>query len=575
MDKKKTKVNKNFTKLTHKGISLIVLIVTIIVIIILAAVIILTINQNNPLNSAKEAVFREDINNFETELEIYKANMKYKDENPEELNANKETIPGIQEVITSMSNKYAKVLEVRNGKLVYIGKDKEGYRLAYKIGILPEDELVDDEIMEELQPFITEWTVEAGDSITLPLVDHSYVKYDFKVNYGDGTGEYKVTSANDCDKTHVYENTGSYQVTITGKCSEFMFSKDSTSKDKITKIVQWGNVFRDSFWNGVDFLNCTNLTGTIPEPSLNTFKSLTSLTNLFKGCEKLQSEIPDKLLYNCSKVKSVANLFAYSSITGEIPENLFAKCPNITSFSSAFEGCTGIVGKIPEGLFMKNVNAIYFEKVFFNCTGLTGSIPRRLFINNTKVKSFYRTFEYCCGLTGNIPEELFVNCQEVENFNGTFAYCTELTGNIPEKLFANCPEVITFERLFCKCENLTGNIPENLFRNNTKVKSFSTTFSDCCGLTGNIPEKLFTNCQEVENFNGTFRFCTNITGIYINLFDNNIKANSFYCTFYHCYKLGGEAPELWKRDNIGDSRFCFASDYKLSNYNDIPDSWKR
>lgn len=34
MDNKKIKVNKNFTKLTHKGVSLIVLIVTIIVIVI-------------------------------------------------------------------------------------------------------------------------------------------------------------------------------------------------------------------------------------------------------------------------------------------------------------------------------------------------------------------------------------------------------------------------------------------------------------------------------------------------------------------------------------------------------------
>ena len=91
-----TNERRKCMKTKKKGISLIVLIVTIIVIIILAAVIILTINQNNPLNSAKEAVFREDINNFETELEIYKANMKYKEENPEELNANKETTPYIQ-----------------------------------------------------------------------------------------------------------------------------------------------------------------------------------------------------------------------------------------------------------------------------------------------------------------------------------------------------------------------------------------------------------------------------------------------------------------------------------------------
>ena len=51
--KEKIEGNKNFTKLAHKGVSLIVLIVTIIVIIILASVIILTISKNNPLESAK------------------------------------------------------------------------------------------------------------------------------------------------------------------------------------------------------------------------------------------------------------------------------------------------------------------------------------------------------------------------------------------------------------------------------------------------------------------------------------------------------------------------------------------
>ena len=47
-----------------KGISLIVLIVTIIVIIILAAAVILTLSKNNPVGSAKEAKFKEDIRSF-------------------------------------------------------------------------------------------------------------------------------------------------------------------------------------------------------------------------------------------------------------------------------------------------------------------------------------------------------------------------------------------------------------------------------------------------------------------------------------------------------------------------------
>ena len=65
----KEKQKNNFKKLTHKrGISLIVLIVTIIVIIILAAVVILIITKNNPVESAKEATFKEDVRNFQDEL---------------------------------------------------------------------------------------------------------------------------------------------------------------------------------------------------------------------------------------------------------------------------------------------------------------------------------------------------------------------------------------------------------------------------------------------------------------------------------------------------------------------------
>ena len=77
--KKKTDVNKNFTKLTQKrGISLIVLVVTIIVIIILAASVILTLTKNNPVSSAKEATFKEDMTSIQDELSMY-LSKKYTD----------------------------------------------------------------------------------------------------------------------------------------------------------------------------------------------------------------------------------------------------------------------------------------------------------------------------------------------------------------------------------------------------------------------------------------------------------------------------------------------------------------
>ena len=61
-----------------KGISLIVLVITIIVIIILAVAVILSIANNNPIENAKEARFRNDMKVIEEELNLYIAK-KYAD----------------------------------------------------------------------------------------------------------------------------------------------------------------------------------------------------------------------------------------------------------------------------------------------------------------------------------------------------------------------------------------------------------------------------------------------------------------------------------------------------------------
>ena len=54
----------------RRGISLIVLIVTIIVIIILAAAVILALSKNNPVESAREAKFKEDVRSFQDDLAL-------------------------------------------------------------------------------------------------------------------------------------------------------------------------------------------------------------------------------------------------------------------------------------------------------------------------------------------------------------------------------------------------------------------------------------------------------------------------------------------------------------------------
>ena len=114
----------SFTKLIHKkGISLIVLIVTIIVIIILAAAVILTITKNNPVSSAKEATFKEDMANIQDELSMY-ISKKYTD-NPTSFEKSSINLSG-NSMVTDLpsTKKYKDKVSVVEGNLVVNNNSK-------------------------------------------------------------------------------------------------------------------------------------------------------------------------------------------------------------------------------------------------------------------------------------------------------------------------------------------------------------------------------------------------------------------------------------------------------------------
>ena len=118
----KIKQKDIFIKLTQKrGISLIVLIVTIIVIIILAAAVILTITKNNPVSSAKEATFKEDMANIQDELSMY-ISKKYTD-NPLSFEKSNVNLSG-DSMVTELpsTKKYKEKVSVINGKLAWNGE---------------------------------------------------------------------------------------------------------------------------------------------------------------------------------------------------------------------------------------------------------------------------------------------------------------------------------------------------------------------------------------------------------------------------------------------------------------------
>ena len=181
------------------GISLIVLIVIIIVIIILAAVVILTLSKNNPIESSKEAAFKEDVRTFQDELAMYiskdytnKAGQR--DEKITATNYNPVGDPSsVYTYIPSFSKKYEGKFVIKNDELMYnedmIQQEKDWCKsLNVKGNIKTGAEKAKDDPQnyygakvnyktgnEDIDKDITEWKIFYSDGSNVYIISSSFV----------------------------------------------------------------------------------------------------------------------------------------------------------------------------------------------------------------------------------------------------------------------------------------------------------------------------------------------------------------------------------------------------------------
>ena len=221
----------------QNGITLIALIVTIIVLLILAGITVASLSGDNGLiDKTSEAQFRTEIAQYQEDLDLSIIKEEGKNKRGRTNKFNATSYDDIKKIIPNFNKKYENSLAIEEDKLVYKGNDKRLYKLSLDMDLLSSEDLLDDEILEELQPFITQWTVSNNESITLPVAGEC----DFTVDYGDGTGEYEVTSSTDEDRIHTYTAAGTYTVTIKGKVP-IINSRNYGSEtiSKLVKIIQW------------------------------------------------------------------------------------------------------------------------------------------------------------------------------------------------------------------------------------------------------------------------------------------------------------------------------------------------
>ena len=416
----------------QEGITLIALVITIIILLILAGVsIAMLTGENGILNKANDSVLQTEIAGVAEQLNL----INYENRIGKEVNGTAEDIltylkrSGIindqnvidTEKLLETSTRFGNgettdIFKLQGDEVVYINSNGD-ITARKKVGITVSEENTPSYTEKD---FVTTWKVEAGDELILPI-SLSEGSSNFVVDWGDGTNKETINNENQdlADyPRHQYKEAGEYDIIISGKCSYFttyQFEDENPGQEeKLIKLKSWGEIEAERY----EFTSCTNLGGSIPSPSENTFMNF--------------EDDMEYLFLNCKSITS-------------IPEDLFSNIPDdITIFKDTFNGCESLTN-IPENLFANAVNAESFEGIFDGCIGLT-SIPENLFANNLKVTTFKEVFRKCEGLT-----------------------------SIPEKLFANNPEVTSFEKAFYRCLNIQS-IPDKIFDNNQKVTNFEFTF---------------------------------------------------------------------------------------------------
>jgi len=155
---------------------------------------------------------------------------------------------------------------------------------------------------------ITEWTVGAGETITLHGQDGG--NYLFDVDWGDGTEDTGLTTNSE---THTYASAGTYEVKILGQFAGFkFFSASAADRQKLTSFVQWGTETVIEGLLGM-FRGCSNMTYLATDtPTINLNPAVTlynSAERMFESCSAITYLDVSQWVINGGPLIYLANAF--------------------------------------------------------------------------------------------------------------------------------------------------------------------------------------------------------------------------------------------------------------------------
>ena len=220
-------------------------------------------------------------------------------------------------------------------------------------------------------PFVSVWS--ANTVIELPYSPTGL--YSGTIDWGDGN----ISANTYGNRTHTYDVSGEYTITITGQIEGWSFQIYATSyRPNIKEIISWGSLRGSSNSNSNMFLGCSNLvlTGVTDTPNL---VGINFLISMFQGCSSLTT-VNNMNDWDVSGVTNMSYMFYLATNFNQdivnwnviSVTNMFAMFANATNFNQDLSNwCVTNIPSKPTAFDSGATSWVLPQPVWGTCPGPT------------------------------------------------------------------------------------------------------------------------------------------------------------------------------------------------------------
>ena len=376
--------------------------------------------------------------------------------------------------------------------------------------------------VHDTNAFVTTWNVTtASPSVTIPGTGT------YTVNWGDGTTTSETGSA-----THTYAAAGSYNVTISGDLTRINLGSSTTNAQKLTNIIQWGNMSWSSMaesFRGASKM-AYNATDT---PDLS---KVTNMSSMFGGATSFNGNISS---WDVSKVTDMTDMFRNAHVfNGNISSWDVSKVTDMSSMfwnTYAFNGdlSSWDVSSVTDmtDMFSADLDRVYafngnisswdvssvtdMGGMFFGATAFNQNISSW---DVSSVTDMAFMFSGATSFNGDLSSW---DVSSVTDMTYMFYGASSFNGNISSW---DVSSVTDMTYMFWAATSFNGNISS---WDVSSVTDMSYMFNYASSFNGNISTWDVSSVTNMNNmFNGATNFNQNLGPWYVTLDDDTLKTGN-------------------------------------------------